>query len=96
VDSSMTRLALAFALFASPAASQNCAPPETAAANLWDRYGEAVQSRGLASTGHLVEIWVSETGSWSITLTAPGGMTCMVAAGEGYHTMPMTAPGDDT
>lgn len=48
-------------------------------------YGESRISQGLGLDGNVFETWVSEeTGSWTILVVAPSGVSCLVAAGEGY------------
>lgn len=65
-------------------AQQNCAPRDQVAERLNDRYGEAVQSRGLAADGQaIVETWANtESGSWTVTVTNTQGVTCLVASGQ--------------
>lgn len=75
------------ALFSStdPALPQdtNCAPREKVVARLAERFGEARQSRGLSSGQALVELFASpETGTWTIVVTRPDGLTCLLAAGH--------------
>ena len=75
------------ALLACPAFAQvrNCAPRADVIERLEERYGETVQGVGLARQG-AVEIFANtETGSWTITLTHPSGITCLVAAGRNYE-----------
>jgi len=41
---------------------------------------------GIANYGGLVEILSSQSGtSWTIILTMPNGVTCMIAAGENWE-----------
>ncbi len=43
---------------------------------------------GLASSGGVVEVLTNEKGSsWSIIVTTPAGVTCLVAAGEGWEAL---------
>jgi len=74
----------------------NCATRDDLAARLERTYGETRQSMGLASDNTLIEVYASqETGTWTLTITRPGGPTCIVAAGEAYQTLrdPRPAPG---
>lgn len=81
----MKLLALLLAIVPSGVMAQNCAPRPDVVALLTDRYGEVPQSRGLAQPG-VVETWGNpETGTFSITVTLPNGMTCMVASGEAFE-----------
>jgi len=53
---------------------------------LADVYGERRQAIGLAGDNTVVEVYASdESGSWSITITQPGGPTCLVAAGQNFQ-----------
>ena len=46
-------------------------------------------SYGLASNGKLVEVFSSDDGStWTIVLTAPGGVSCIIAAGKYWENLP--------
>lgn len=78
--------------------SRNCAPRELVLERLADKYGETRQSIGLAPDGGLVEVFASvQTGTWTITITLPTGVTCLVVSGQSFETlaeMP-AAPGND-
>lgn len=81
-------LASALALIGAPvfAQSQNCAPRDTVVDRLQSQYSEAVHAQGLAANGTIVEVWGSqESGSWSITVTTPQGLTCLVASGQAFQ-----------
>jgi len=67
------------------AAEQICERREIMVANLTEKYGEAVQSIGLDTTGNLLEIYASDEGSWTALLTSPRGQACVVAAGEAFE-----------
>lgn len=55
---------------------------------LSNTYGETRQSIGLVANNSVLEVFASqETGTWTITVTQPGGPTCMVASGFAYETM---------
>jgi hypothetical protein len=66
----------------------NCAPRQQVIDQLRDTYGETRQSVGLSSEETLVEIYASRTsGSWTITVTLPTGITCLVASGLAFESM---------
>ncbi|KPP84162.1 MAG: hypothetical protein HLUCCA08_01490 [Rhodobacteraceae bacterium HLUCCA08] len=91
-------LAAAALALAAPAQAnpRNCAPHEAVVAHLADGFGESRQSIGLASNNMVVEVFASpETGTWTITMTAPGGLTCMVAAGEAFQHLEEALPNTD-
>ena len=81
-------LALATLLAGSAAFAQgqNCAEREAVLSRLNERYGESRQSIGIAGQGCVVEVFASlETGSWTITVTMPNGITCLVASGQSFE-----------
>jgi hypothetical protein len=92
----MFRTTLLLACLASPAFAQsNCAPHNVIMETLADRYGESRVGIGLDSAGSVVEIWTGHNGTWTITVTAPGGLTCLVAHGGEYTVIPLPAAGVD-
>ncbi len=53
---------------------------------LGKKYQETVSALGVSNTGGLVEVLHDpKDGSWTIIITTPGGMSCLVAAGEGWR-----------
>lgn len=81
----MKLLALLLAIVPSGVMAQNCAPRPDVVDMLTNRYGEVPLSRGLAQPG-IVETWGNrETGTFTITVTLPNGMTCMVASGDAFE-----------
>jgi hypothetical protein len=74
------------ALLPLPAMAQQCADRASVEQVLRDRYGETVQSRGLDVNGTVMHIWANlQTGSWSVTATSAGGLTCLVGAGNYFE-----------
>ena len=50
------------------------------------QYGEKVSGRGLAQEGRaMVELFRSETGSWTLIVTDVNGRSCVMASGEAWH-----------
>ena len=81
------------------AQNRNCAPREMVLDRLAEGYGETRQSMGLGANNAVIEVFASdETGSWSITVTQPNGLTCLVASGQGYEevTEALPAKGEPT
>lgn len=77
----------------------NCAPRPVVIQRLAERYGEARQSIGLSSGQALVELFASpETGCWTILVTRPDGVTCLLAAGHSIEmaTGILAGPKSDT
>lgn len=68
------------------AQSGNCAPRDRVIAQLSERFGEARQSIGMAAGDRVVEMFASpDTGTWTITMTMPSGLTCIIGAGEAWE-----------
>lgn len=71
-----------------PAQSQsnNCAPREAVVGRLSESYGESRQSIGLAAGNRVVEMYASpETGTWTLLMTLPDGLTCILGAGQAFE-----------
>jgi len=69
-----------------PAHAATCAARQAVVDRLANSYGETVQSMGLGSNNGIVEVFASsETGTWTITVTMPNGMTCLVASGQAFE-----------
>lgn len=86
-------LGLAGALLfdAGPAGAQQvCTTHEAATKQLGDRYGETVVGRGLSKTGtRMVEVFVSEKGTWTVVISEPNGRSCVLASGESWQQVPL-------
>ena len=73
--------------------NRNCAPRPVVVDRLAQSYGETRQSIGLGAQGAVVEVFASdETGSWTITVTMPNGLTCLVASGQSFETLAEALP----
>lgn len=81
----MRIVALLLALFASPAAAQNCAPHGDVVAALSERFSEEQRVIALTENGTILEFFGAETGSWTIVITGPDGMSCLVSAGADFE-----------
>ena len=50
------------------------------------KYGETRRSIGFQQGRGVVETWANDdTGTWSIVVTNPQGITCLLAAGEAFE-----------
>ena len=66
--------------------AQTCADHATVVERLATQFGERRHSIALAHDNTVVEIFVAmDSGSWTITATAPGAPTCLVAAGQAFE-----------
>ena len=80
----------AIAVFSSAAAAQTqqnqCNTRDSVVSLLGNKYQEAPVAVGVTNTGGLVEVLSTEDGNtWTIIVTTPQGMSCLVAAGEGWR-----------
>ncbi len=84
-------LAAAIGCSSAPALAQqqqNCGARDTVVDRLSSKYGESRQSIGMAPKGRVVEVFAShETGTWTITVTTPNGLMCLVASGQSYENL---------
>ena len=75
------------------AQTRNCGPREMVVNRLAEGYGETRQSMGIGSNNSVVEIFASsETGTWTITVTSPNGLTCLVASGQAFEELAEALP----
>ncbi|WP_432450595.1 hypothetical protein [Aliiroseovarius marinus] len=66
--------------------ANRCGQRDAVVERLAETYGETRQSIGLASNSQVIEVFASsDTGTWTITMTTPQGLTCLVAAGRGFE-----------
>ncbi len=80
-------------LAAQQAHARNCAPREDVVRRLAETYGETRQGIGIARQGTVMEVYASDqTGSWTVTMTRPDGMICLVVSGQAYEAMAETLP----
>lgn len=54
---------------------------------LADRYHEAPKSMGLSADGGVVEVLASESGSWTMLITRPDGVSCLMASGTNWESV---------
>lgn len=93
----LTAAAALYIVSVSEAAAQqnarNCGPREAVVDRLAEGYGETRQSMGLGANNSVVEVFASDaTGTWTITVTTPNGLTCLVASGQSFEELAETLP----
>ena len=55
---------------------------------LQQSHGETAKGLGLGNRGQsVIELFVSETGSWTILITRTNGLSCIAASGENWTPM---------
>ena len=94
-------LLAAIALIATPTATAAgavgpCGSRSDIIAVLKDHFGEVGVGQGLSVRGHLVEVFVSPKGSWTIVLSEPDGQSCFADAGEAWAMAPSAGQSRDT
>ena len=89
-------------LAATPSANaeggQACAERSRVVQKLEEKFGETLRSLGLHRDDGVVEVYSSEeTGTWTILMTRPDGMSCLLAAGQRWEqdVHPLEKPGSD-
>ena len=88
----------AFPQTSPPQANNPCAPRLLVIERLAEQYGETRQSMGLHANGGVLEVYASPgSGTWTIIITMPNGISCLVAAGENWDNdaPSKVKPGDD-
>lgn len=72
-----------------------CAERNNVIDTLDTQYKESPRAIGLVSKEAVLEIFVSETGTWTVVVTDPAGVSCVLAAGQSWEEIPLAsnAPG---
>jgi hypothetical protein len=72
-----------------------CAERNNVVDTLDSQYKESPRAIGLVSKEAVLEVFVSETGTWTVVVTDPQGVSCVLAAGQSWEEIPMAsnAPG---
>ncbi|TIN31784.1 MAG: hypothetical protein E5Y31_00515 [Mesorhizobium sp.] len=94
----MTRLmAMMFVVTASAfsaapsSAAQQCAARADMIKALGEKFHENEAARGLINPSVVLEIFVSDQGTWTILATDTHGQSCVITAGEGWDGAIMAA-----
>lgn len=64
-----------------------CGARTTILLELKGTYAEKPNAMGLASNGSVIEVLRSEDGSWTIIVTMPNGVSCLLATGEYWQSL---------
>lgn len=73
-----------------------CAKRTDAVTHLASKYEEAPVAIGIANNGGVLEVLSSEKGSWTILVTMPNGVSCMLATGQSWEALEPVVAGDAT
>ena len=87
----LTALILGSVFIAPAAVAQPvCGSHNTVSDNLKKTYSEAPVSMGLTTGGGIIEVFASDEGSWTMVITQPNGVSCLIAVGQDWETLPKT------
>ena len=73
------------ALFSPAGADTPCHPRSDVVTQLSIQYGEQPVARGLTAAGQMVEVFASPSGTFTIVVTRHDSLSCLIAAGKGWH-----------
>jgi hypothetical protein len=62
-----------------------CAPRDEIVTQITQRFKERPEANGITPQGLLLEVFVSETRSFTVLLTTPQGLSCVAAVGENWE-----------
>ena len=72
-------------------AAAQCAPRADVVKALGDKFHESETARGLVNPSVILEVFVSEQGTWTLLATDTQGQSCVIMAGEGWDGATMVA-----
>jgi hypothetical protein len=64
--------------------------------HLGKNHKEAPTAMGVTASGRVLEVLTSSNGTWTILMTHPNGITCMVTAGQAWENVERVAMGPIT
>ena len=71
-----------------------CDERNSVVGELTQNFHEKPVAQGLQGNGTLLEVFASkDTGSWTILITLPNGMSCLTLVGDNWELMPQMAEG---
>ncbi len=78
---------------AEASAMMRCGERDAVIEHLSSRFGETLRSLGVQHGQGLIEIFANaDSGSWTILLTTPSGISCLMAAGEAWRALEVSEP----
>jgi hypothetical protein len=98
-----TLLAAALAAFFMSALARAQVPPTAVCgerdrflAHLGKTHNEAPTAMGVTASGRVLEVLTSANGTWTIIITHPNGITCMITAGQAWESVERAEEGPIT
>jgi hypothetical protein len=97
----MTKLLISFVAIAtiqtaSVQAATLCGPHDGIGAKLTRQYQESRKALGIAGQAQVIELYVSDRGSWTLVATDTKGQACVIGAGEAWQDSPIIVAGTDS
>ena len=78
-------LALALLLMLPAQAQETCTDRDRLISFLAEKYKEEPIAMGIVGGSGLMEVYLSQSGSWTIVITSAKGTSCVIAAGEAWE-----------
>ena len=89
--------AMVFTVVSASAAGPNlCTKRTSMISALSNKYEEQRRGMGVASRAGVMEFYVSQKGTWTMLMTLPNGMSCIVAAGRDWEEIAATPVGTNS
>lgn len=88
----LTALTMTAAGAANAAPPSACAPRAEVVKSLDGMFKEVPAARAIVADGALMEVFISEEGTWTMLLTSPQQMSCLVGSGDGWEDLPRSKP----
>ncbi len=79
-------------LYALGAEAAQCGKTDKVVGVLGSKYAERVVGMGVVGTRGFMQLFVAETGTWTVLLTTPEGISCIIAAGDSYEALDGAGP----
>lgn len=70
-----------------------CNPRAEIAASLLREHAEVPRAMGVTNRGAVLEVFVAPSGTWTLVVTVPSGMSCLTGVGDGWTMLPSPAKG---
>lgn len=78
-------VAMSLAVTTSTFAAPTCGTHDVITSTLAEQYNEIPLHRGLTPKGTMVEVFSSSAGTFTVVVTIPTGMSCLVTAGTNWQ-----------
>jgi hypothetical protein len=73
-----------------------CGPRDQVVKVLSAKYHESQRALGLINEKAMMEVYISSRGTWTMVVTNEAGISCVLAAGEAWDELPLTALGQSS